>query len=120
MEFGRRAAITVSVALPTAAVTVLTGSREDMPSHEWLAARSIAWAPELCIGSRLSRRCSSRAQQSSRAEPTSSALPSSQSHPSFVAPAIKRELNEFLTFWLRNLTDQGHLPAVSGDDGVEG
>ncbi len=30
--------------------------------------------------------------------------------PGMVAPRLKRELNGFLTFWLRNLKDQGHRP----------
>ncbi len=28
--------------------------------------------------------------------------------PGFVAPRLKRELNEFLSMWLRNLKEQGH------------
>ena len=27
-----------------------------------------------------------------------------------VAPRVKRELNGFLSLWLRNLKDQGHRP----------
>ncbi len=30
--------------------------------------------------------------------------------PGMVAPRLKRQLNGFLTFWLRNLKDQGHRP----------
>ena len=37
--------------------------------------------------------------------------------PGMVAPRLKGELNGFLTFWLRNLHDQGHRLAESGDDG---
>ena len=39
--------------------------------------------------------------------------------PGMVAPRLKRELNDFLTHWLRTLKDQGHRLVVSGDDGVE-
>ena len=31
--------------------------------------------------------------------------------PGKVAPRLKRVLNSFLTFWLRNLEHQGHAPA---------
>jgi hypothetical protein len=39
--------------------------------------------------------------------------------PGMVAPRLKRELNEFLTFWLRNLKAQGHRQVASDDDGEE-
>jgi uncharacterized protein YqiB (DUF1249 family) len=39
--------------------------------------------------------------------------------PGMVAPQLKRELNEFLTFWLRNLKAQGHRQVASDDDGEE-